>query len=131
MSQASLAAYDRILPDLPKLEGAVLGVLHSKMASSIGGRFGQMTCREVARALGKERDSVSPRIGALKNKGLVAEVGIEDGQSLYEIVLNPNYHKAAKRPKSRQYQKGIEDAAKLIEKLLDDSHLAALIRGLA
>ena len=131
MSQASLAAYDRILPEIPRLEGLVLSELRRQMEGSIGGRFGQMTCRAIARKLGKERDSISPRIGALQNKGLVVEVGIEAGQSLYEIVLNPNYEKAPKRPKSRQYKKAIEDAARMVEERYAAFHISASIRSLA
>lgn len=139
MSHASLAAYDAIRPQLAKREAEVLEVFLSKMATTIGGSFSSMTCRDVARVLGRERDSVSPRIGALKNKGLVVEVGARGLETLYEIVLDPQFKPGEKKPKHRFYRTAIEDAVNKLDLWLQDRgegyevrrEAAELIRELA
>lgn len=110
MSTASLAAYDAIIPELPAREAAVLGVLRAfKESRQYEGPAGR-TNRWIAEKLGLERDSVSPRTAKLRQKGLVVEVGIDDGQTLYEIVLSPNFVKAPGKRKPKAYYQALKDA---------------------
>lgn len=95
MTQASLDAYISIIPDLPRREQEVMAVLY-RSAQAAGCQPGSikrgphgMTNRQIAAALGLERDSVSPRIGALKNKGRVVAAGISGKETLWEIALDP------------------------------------------
>lgn len=92
MSQASIAAYLEILPSLGRREKAVLQTVVE---------FGPMTNRQIASHLGIERDSVSPRTGSLKNKGLLVEAGILGRETVYNPV-DPGLVQPKKRKSSRQ-----------------------------
>jgi len=105
MSRASNRAYVEILPELPARERAVMDVL-LKAAEAPGfpgshrrGPCG-MTNRQIAAALGLDRDSISPRTSRLRQKGLICEAGISGSETLYEAALEPNFvKKPAKKPK--------------------------------
>ena len=121
MSQASLQAYDAILPELPAREAAVLGVLRSfKQSRQYEGPAGR-TNRWVAKALGLDRDSVSPRMARLRQKGLVVEVGIDGKETLYEIVLDPQFDRAPGRRKPKAYIQAIEDAKAELYQMIAES----------
>lgn len=117
MSAASLAAYDRILPDLPRRERQVQELLLSRLQANPSGPSG-LTCRQIADRLGLGRDSVSPRIGALQNKGLVVAAGIYGTETLWEAYNDPENAKPLPKRKSRPYRKAIEDAAVAVDAYL-------------
>ncbi len=108
MSSASLQAYDRILPELPAREAAVLGVLLNQLGNTY--RPKSMTNRGIGAVLGLERDSISPRTAKLRQKGLIIESGITNGQTLYAVVQEPNFVKAPGKRKPQAYYQGVEDA---------------------
>lgn len=116
MSTASQSAYERIIPELPAREAAVMGVL-LKAAEAPGfpgshrrGPCG-MTNRQIASALGLDRDSVSPRTARLRQKGLVVEAGISGSETLYEAALEPDFVKAPIKERSREYRRALADVA--------------------
>lgn len=115
MSSASLQAWDRILPEITKREQAVMGVLLKAAeapgypGSHLRGPCGR-TNRQIAAALGIDRDSVSPRTARLRQKGLVVEAGISGSETLYEAALNPNFVKAPGRRKPKAYYDALRDA---------------------
>ncbi len=122
MSAASRHAYDLIIPQLPAREAAVLGVL-LKNAEAPGyprsirvGPHG-MTNREIAHALGLERDSVSPRTARLRQKGLICEAGIKGKETVYEIRHEPLLANLP-RAKSAQYIKGAKDAIACVNRMV-------------
>lgn len=113
MSAASLLAYASILPKLPAKRRAVFEV--------IAAADFPVTCRQVAKALGMERDCVSPRIGELLNIGAIEEVwGRVDGcQTVYRVNPEPPlFWEAPKKKKRPLYKKAIEEAAKEVEEFL-------------
>lgn len=108
MSAASLAAYDRILPDLPRRERQVLNILVARLRDKPGGPSG-LTCRELANRLGLDRDSVSPRIGKLQNLGLVVPAGIFGKETIFEAYSDPTNAKPRPVRKARPYRKALAD----------------------
>lgn len=119
MSQASLSAYDAILPELPRRENDVLSVLLERMRSNPDGQRG-LTNRQIAFNLGLDRDSISPRTARLRQKGLIVEAGTDGKETLYEVALEPQYEPKPKR-NSPVYKKAIDDAAAVLQSLSDDA----------
>jgi len=110
MSLASLAAYHEILPELPAREAAVLRVLLAARGTWHHMVKCALTNRQIARELGLDRDSVSPRTARLRQKGLAVEVGTDGKETLYEAVLDPTFVKAPGRRKPKAYARGVQDA---------------------
>lgn len=91
MSQASLEAYQAILPDLSRRNAQALRVIINT---------GGATCSEIAGLLGIARDSVSPRVGQLKNFGIVHEGGRRKGQTVWVAAKEP---RLVEREKKRSF----------------------------
>lgn len=115
MSQASLFAYQSIIEKLPERRRKVF----EAVARWTPG--GGATCKTLAGELGLARDSVSPRIGELKNAGAIIECGEWKGETVYKINPEPPilWEKPTKRPRAL-YRKAIADAAKAIDAWLQD-----------
>lgn len=122
MSQASRDAYASILPELPAREAAVLQTLLTfREAPGCGpgsvrrGPTG-MTNREIARILGLDRDSISPRTARLRQKGLLVEAGVRGKETLYEAALEPQFDPKP-RSKPKAWHDAIVEAASAIAEL--------------
>lgn len=113
MSLASLAAYGSILPELPAREAAVLRVLLAARGTWHHMVKCALTNRQIARELGLDRDSVSPRTARLRQKGLVIEVGTDGKETLYQAVIDPNFVKKPE-PLRPTYNQGVLDAIEAI-----------------
>lgn len=112
MSQASRDAYAEIRPGLSTRQEAVY---HAMWAWN--DFHGPITCRNLAKKLNLPRDSISPRVGELKNKGLVREIGRAGRETIYEPCENTTAE-AVKPRKHRLYRNGVMDASQAINKFM-------------
>lgn len=79
--ETSHQAWEGVKNKVTKRQAQVVGVLRE---------LGPRTCREIAFRLGLDRDSVSPRIPALREMGLVRDSGERrSGETVWRAIPCP------------------------------------------